>query len=449
MHYLTRSLWVSLVVLLFVVGATLQGCYQNTKLSRTDQKAYMGYAMGIAEEGLLGADAYQGGRNRMPLYPALISMVYEPSMSHEEYFLLCKAASVLWALVLSGIVLAVFWRVSDPATATVGTLVCMFTMFVYRAPYVQAELTYYVLAMLDFALLLELLRRPRLWLATLIGVLAGLTHMTKASMPPALALTAAGLGVYAMNRLWRARRDGSVRAAVLASCNAAACYAVIIVGFLGVGHQYFLRSYERFNGRPFYNVNSQFYIWYDNWEQVEAGTKAHGDRRGWPAMPAEDLPSMGKYLREHDLADILARFVAGLDRQWEIVVRSYGFLEFLFAYVVAAIAIYLGSRRARHERSEHRPAVTLFTVGYFAGYASLYVWYTPIGNGVRFMLSLFLPAMYLAIYWLGHGSREDLGFRWAGHRISVPSFSVAMLFFLLAYCVAVAPYRILHQYAGG
>jgi hypothetical protein len=57
--------------------------------------------------------------------------------------------------------------------------------------------------------------------------------------------------------------------------------------------------------------------------------------------------------------------------------------------------------RAQHSGESLHPetaAIVLVVAGSFVGYALLYGWYTPIGRGDRFMLSLYAP-MVLSLVW--------------------------------------------------
>ena len=62
----------------------------NVDMTRGDQQSYMRYARKLATE-----PGFLGDRNRMPLYPALQSLVYDESLSDEAYFLQSKLINLL------------------------------------------------------------------------------------------------------------------------------------------------------------------------------------------------------------------------------------------------------------------------------------------------------------------------------------------------------------------
>jgi hypothetical protein len=162
--------------------------------------------------------------------------------------------------------------------------------------------------------------------------------------------------------------------------------------FLAVLAPYLLMSH-RLTGHYFYNVNSTFYLWYDDWEEALAGTKAHGDRVGWPVMPASEIPSPAKYIREHTVAQATERVVNGAHEVMNNVLRSYGYLNYLLLY--GALLIVVGVIRRRHTlRLISENAVPLlFILGYFGVFLLLYFWYAPIVAGDRLILALFIPLL--------------------------------------------------------
>lgn len=117
-------------------------------------------------------------------------------------------------------------------------------------------------------------------------------HLIKASVLPTLLLATPLLIIRGMTRGQNDEAgpgSASLRQPRRVLHNAA-CALVLLGCFLVVVFPYIRTSKERF-GRYFYNVNSTFYMWYDSWDEAERGTKAHGDRDGWPNMPADQIPS--------------------------------------------------------------------------------------------------------------------------------------------------------------
>lgn len=440
-----------LTVVLFVWAARQQSARVNTDMYASDQSAYMNYAKKMARTNL----QFAGGRNRMPLYPALLSFFYEQGMSDEDYFEYGKNVGVAISLVGLTVVFLLFNRVSKPMDALTGTLVTMFTVFVYKAPYFQADVLFYAISLVLFYLLLSLLREPQVRTAALAGFVGGIGHLTKASVLPALLLAALlVLGRGAVD-LWRRNHNVDTPPVDCSHSRFALNHLFYVTALLGcfllVVFPYIRTSKERF-GRYFYNVNSTFYMWYDSWfDEVVPGTRAHGDRQGWPDMPEEQIPSFQKYIREHSLVEILRRLVRGFRDLRKRITRSYGYAEFLLVYVIALVLLFFQNKSLRPSLLLRRvhPCVLLFVLGYFLGYTILYAWFTPIAKGNRFILSLFLPAMLIIVWVLSYAQNHDLSFDCFGRRISASSVSPAVLLFLTAYVLAVLPHRVSTMFGGG
>jgi hypothetical protein len=436
-----------LTVVLFVWVAKKQSVLVNINMYSADQSAYMNYAKAMARTNLL----YVGERNRMPFYPSLMSFFYREGMSDQEFFQRGKNVGIALALLVSFVAFLLFRRFSTPLDASVATLVAMFTVFAYKAPYFQAEVLFYGIGFILFYLLLFLVHKPQIKTALLAGITAGIGHLTKASVFPALLL--AGLLVVVRGVVVREHHDAdtcSIPVRKQPRCVLThMCYAMVLLGsFLLVVLPYIRTSKQRF-GHYFYNVNSTFYMWYDSWEEVMEGTRAHGDHQSWPDMPVEQIPSFRKYLEEHSLRSIGVRVLRGFRHLLSYVANSYGYAGFLVVYVVALLLLF-GQNRAwnRSILLQTHPCVLLFLFGYFAVYILLYAWYTPIAVGNRFVLSLFLPTMLVILLCLSLGQSHNLHFICFKRKLPASVISPFILFLLLAYLLTVFPQRISTMYGG-
>jgi hypothetical protein len=264
----------------------------------------------------------------------------------------------------------------------------------FKAPYFQAELLFYFFSFSLFLLMWEFLRNPGWLLATSIGILAGISHLTKASILPGLILF---LGFAAMKVFWiqlfkndsgnqssEPGKDFMIRFAQV---------LLVAVVFLATIFPYILKSKRTF-GRYFYNVNSTFYIWYDSWEDVKSGTRAYGDREGWPDMPQSEIPGLNKYLQEHTFRDILLRFLIGSQTIFMKMVNSYGYFKYILLFLVGVLLLMLKFPQKFRENISRNPFIFMFLVSYFVMYWLLYSWYVPIADGNRFVLALFIPLMF-------------------------------------------------------
>ncbi len=399
----TRSLWLYgllaaglLLLATFYMRGALQTAQQNINIEGRDQSAYLNFAKKMVESGY----AYTGGRNRMPVYPFLLSLLYKPGMTDAQFFTLGKTFNLLLSLFLLAALFFLYQKQLPWFLALTLTLILAFTVFMHKAGYVQTELLFYVLNFAAFVLLLQTLRTPHWQGGVLAGALLGIAHLTKASVLPALILFVVfALFAAAMEASLAFRKNASPKAVwndalkrqLIATGLTVITFLVIIYPYIRVSKAVF--------GHYFYNVNSTFYIWYDSWDEVKTGTRAHGDRVGWPQMPADEIPSGQKYLCEHTPSQILERFAAGFRGLWQEARVSRYFKYLIVFMTLLVVAGIFGLKRWRSWLTTANAAAILFASTYFIAYLILYAWYYPLVVGSdsdRFVLTLLLPFLLSA-----------------------------------------------------
>ncbi len=435
-------------MVVYVSAALRHARVVNLDRGSTDQSAYMGYARSLAESNY----TYVGDRNRMPLYPILQSLAYDPGATAEEWFARGKALNIALS-VCCLIGLFAMLRCHLPAAAAIAlTLIVAFTVLVFKAGYFQAEILFYTLNFFSFLLMNRLLHRPSWKEGVAAGALLGLSHLTKASVIPGLALffvVGALELAYGLHTTRRTRSTGQASAVGQKGIRShVATWVCVGLAFLLTVGPYLVNS-KRVYGQYFYNVNSTFYLWYDSWDEAKEGTRAHGDRYGWPDMPPEMIPSAGKYLREHTPAEIIGRVTNGLEALFRQAVQSYGYFKYEVVYLVSALILALAyHRHTRRLLLQHR-FLWLFNALYFAAYLLLYAWFTPICSGNRLPLAQFLPLMFglsVVIYRL-YGEVARVAFR--GRSVSLTTVLTVAVLFLLAYdAYDVITHRIVSMYGG-
>jgi 4-amino-4-deoxy-L-arabinose transferase-like glycosyltransferase len=436
------------LMIIYVSAALRHARLVNTDRGSTDQSAYMGYARSLAESNY----TFIGDRNRMPLYPALQSLVYDPQASPEKYFARAKQVNIALSIACL-LVLSVLLLRHLPATAAAALIVMLaFTVFVFKAGYVQSELLFYTLNFSSFLLMNRLLHQPSWKWGLLTGVVIGLSHLTKASVIPGLALflLIAALKLLAALSSARRQRGRSPREASGGPSLAIhlATWACVVAAFLVTVGPYILNS-KRVYGHYFYNVNSTFYLWYDSWDEVKEGTRGHGDRYGWPDMEPEMIPSPAKYLREHSPAEMLGRLSGGLEVLLTQAVHSYGYFKYEALYVCCALALALVYRRKTLELLREYGFLWLFNGLYFGAYVLLYAWFSPICSGNRLPLAQFLPFMFGLSIVIYRFCARVAGLEWRGRKIYLHTLLISVVFLLLAYDVYdVATHRIVSMYGG-
>lgn len=402
---------------------TIYGCEAHARrqlmaipASLGDQSAYLGYARHLYESSYTVVE----DRNRMPVFPFLLSLIYRPDLSETQFLARAQTFNVNLSIVLLLLLFLILRNYFPPFPALALLVATAFGVFLYRAGMVQTELLFYFISFCAFVLLLRMLGSPRWWLAALSGTTVGLAHLTKASVLPALGLW---IAVFLAQILWslRTRRDENSTSA----WRGVGMLVLVIATFLAVVFPY-IRTSKRIYGQYFFNVNSTFVMWCDSSSEAWDFLNAHGDKNKWRELPFNQVPSLTKYWREHSTARIASRLVHGLRRLATQNARAIGYYKFVVALVLAGVALWARHRPRARELLLKNPFAAVFCVLFFSIYLLLYAWYDAIVNDTRFVLSIFLPFVFAAsvfVLRLGRGRMVMI----AGWRVPFAQFLAGLL----------------------
>lgn len=378
----------TVLLITFYVNSTLHYSVINREYWLSDQQSFMQFARSAGESKF----TYTGGRNFMPAYPFLQAVFLDMSLSEAALFDQAKLVNIVLSLVLLVALFFVFRKSFNLYLAYLLTALLGFTLFIYKAAYMQPEILFYFLNFVAFFLMLRLFVKPDWRLAALAGLVLGVAHLTKASVLPAAILFAVFMLakiIYAAlaKRNWSSARKN------------AASFALVLVVFIATIFPY-IRESKQIYGQYFYNVNSTFYIWYDSWQQVGPGTKAHGDAVGWPDMPADEIPSLAKYLREHTAGDIASRLATGYAQQARNIAFTFALVSFPVLLLGAMIVLAVQRWPQARKLIVAHPFLLAFVLTYFAAYLTLFAWYAPIAEFAdqRFTYGLVMPFLFCAFF---------------------------------------------------
>ena len=389
MSFLRRpgiALLVLLILTIYGFDAHARRRSLSTPATLGDQSAYLGYARQLYESNYTVVEE----RNRMPVFPFLLSLIYRPGLTETEFLTRAQAFNVNLSIALLFLLFLIFRRFFPPLCSAALLAATAFGVFLYRAINAQAEVLFYFVSFCAFVLLLQMLVAPRWWLAALGGMTMGLAHLTKASVLPALALW---IAVFLAQILWSfwSRRGGI-------SANAGrkiGMLLLVIATFLAVIFPY-LRTSKRIYGQYFYNVNSTFVMWCDSSAEAWEFLSAHGDKDQWRALPPEQLPSFSKYWRQHSVAQIAQRLIHGSRDLVTQNAMAIGYYRFVVALFIAGAVLWARQGRRARQLLAEKPFAAAFCILFFGAYFLLYAWYDAIINDTRFVLSIFLPFVFAA-----------------------------------------------------
>jgi len=382
-----------------------------TPLTQADQGAYLAYAQQMHDTHY----AVAGDRNRMPVYPFLLSLVYQPGMSDAEFLARAQSFNINLSILLLGLLFLILRRFFAAFHSVVLLVVAAFGVFIYRVGVVEVEPLYYFVSFCAFILLLRMLITPRWWLAILAGAVTALAYLTKASMLAAIPIWSA---VFAAQTLWECRARVRRR-----EIGWRLGHLLLVLGTFATIVFPYERTSKRLYGHYFFNVNSAYYMWCDSWPEAVAFTKAY---RNNPDFPRDQVPSPAKYWREHSATRIAGRFLHGLKTFATRSAKPTGYYKFVLFF--ALVGTVLAARRWPLAWGLIRRELfaTSFCFVFFFCYGLLYAWYDAVVTDSRFLLSLFLPFLFAASkFVLGLG--QDRALAIMRRRISFTDFVAASL----------------------
>lgn len=440
----TRAGWlllgvaVAALVSFYVAGATEHARVINTARARADQSGYLWDAVAIHRNWQGTQDELIGERNRMPLYPGFLALFYDPALSPDAFFELGKRLNIRLSLVLLLVIgLIAHWRLPT-AWASAFTLVVAFGYFIFKAGYAQSELLFYTFLFLAFLAQVHLLGggtgRREAGVAVLGGSIAALAHLTKAAALPLVGLFSGVYVVWEIGLFFSQAPDAGTGTPAPRSPRAlrrAALLTLYLGAFLLTLYPYIANSHRVF-GHYFYNVNTTFYIWYDDWPAASVGTYQHGDGVGWPDLPPDQLPSMGRYWREHSIAQIAARLADGLRDIVVVTYQRFWIAKFLVAYLAFAVALLLSARRAARDLIAAHLPLALFLTAYAVAYVLAIAFYKPIsGTTTRMFLAHVAPLLFTLSALGAHPPFRDVQWRVGRLTLSAAHFPLAISAVLL------------------
>ena len=382
-----------------------------------DQSAYLGYARHLYESNYTITE----DRNRMPVFPFLLSLIYRPDLTEAEFLNRAQVFNVNLSIVLLAALFFIFRRFFGSLLSLALVALTGFGVFLYRAPIAQTEVLFYFISFCGFVLLLRMLVTPRWWLAILAGTTIGVAHLTKASVLPALGVWIVAFAVQiiwgARNQRWSdlARRSGML--------------LVVTATFLTVVFPY-IQTSKRIYGAYLYNVNSTFVMWFDSSTTAHDFLRDH-DKDLWRVLPPEQLPSASKYWREHSGAQIAHRLWRGLLDLSTQNAMAIGYYKFVVALASVAVILILRGRERFPTFLSGGLFPAFYCLMFFGAYVVLYAWYDAIINDTRFVLAIFLPFIFAAtLLVLRLGTRREVTL--FGRRWPFSEFLACLLFALAA-----------------
>lgn len=401
-----------LFLAIYLITAIRQANEINLSVTAGGQYPYFQNAERMASEGVLN---YMGDRNRMPLIPSLLSLLHEED--RHAFFGRGKMFAMVSSLIALICLCLAFFATLPRWPAMFMAALAAVHVFLPKASFVQAELAFYTFSFLSWLALCAVLQRCEIKWAIAAGIATAFAYYSKASATPMLVLFIAVIIIRLMGSLSRAPvipplplgegrgegLGGVTKNPVVEPYRASfsiwrcpLCAGTAAVLFLLLACPYLLDNKEQF-GRYFYNVNSTFYMWLDSWQEAQQFAAQYNINAQFPAIEAEHIPSLIKYVRTHSIAQMARRMQYGVGALAQLTICSPYWKYFVIASVALTILIVRDWRPSLALLREYWAAV-LFTALMVVTYAAAYSWYAVVSYGDRFILSLYLPVVFVLVW---------------------------------------------------
>jgi hypothetical protein len=435
----TVPLGVVIAGALFVGFALIHAHRLNVDPTKYDQDAYIEYAISQADSGF----AALGSRIQMPLFPTFLALFYRHGEPASLFFDRAKVVNIVIAAVASLGLFLLLPRLLPRREAQNLTLVTVFFVLAFRAPYVQVEVISYAAIFVLFLLLCRLWSRPSVTVALLAGAAAAFAFLAKGT---------GLLGVYVflaalvLREAVRATKLGDVRGAALRMGTGALVPAV----FVSLIWPY-ARNSKALYGSYLFNMSTRYVMWCDSWEDFGALNVKYGLWTGWRALPQDQLPSMGRYFATHSLGQMVAREISGLAEVIGNCLISHGYapLFLLVATFAAALAARSPALRARLLRWRDPDWAGWFVLPYLAIHLLMLGFYAPISANNRFPLAMFLPATYALMRAFSGAARTEDRLTIGAASLDWRSFQSLFFALILLQIATYWPAAMVTHYAAG
>jgi hypothetical protein len=379
----------------------------NHEIDPFDQGAYV--AMSRRMEGAWYPWYSDGTRN--PLFPWLAAVFLDAK--DPAFFEKGKKLNVAFAVMGTAIVGAFFFRRLSPLAAFNATALASLAALLPISTFFGAEAIFLVAFLFVCACGMRLLNENPVRLYVLLGVLTALAWLAKSSTTPFLGLFVVfSLGRWLLNRAnkeslpWHLRAPGwSARRLGVGLALGAAAYFALISPRLVYAHRTW--------GSAFYSLPS-FWFWADDWQTC---VKKYADCRKatLAGLPIKEQPTMAGYFKRHGVSDALLRLEKGAavrlgqlfhpEGKWRFSVEKKGkpkrvVLPHRGLYLIGlgGLAIAMGSLAIAQRRLKMVGPVTLpalLGLATFTCYVLATGWYLPTGPGPRFIMTLYLPLLWI------------------------------------------------------
>jgi len=393
---------------LAVIGVRITA-QTNHEIDPFDQSAYIGMARTM--EGSWYPWYSDGTRN--PLFPWLAATFLDPNDA--EFFEKGKRLNVALGILATAAVALFFAARVGPLAAFNASALCSLAALLPISTFFGAEPIFLVLFLFVCACAMRLLNENPLHLYLLLGIFTALAWLAKSSTTPFLGLF---IGFSIIRWLLSLRPENKIpwhlRAPSWQPRHFVSGLLICLAVYFAIISPRLVHAHKTW-GSAFYNLPS-FWFWADDWETCV--TKYADCRKVRLAtLPIEEQPTMQGYFHRHDFGDALLRLRNGAvvrliqlfhpeakwrlsverkDRPKRIVLPHRG----LYLIGLGVLALAMCGVAAWRQQLEKLGPITLpvlLGLATFVVYLLATGWYLPTGPGHRFIMTLYLPLLWMLV----------------------------------------------------
>jgi hypothetical protein len=379
----------------------------NHEVEPFDQSAYVAMSQKMEDSWY---PWYSDG-TRNPLFPWLAATLL--NANDPLFFEGGKRLNVVLAICGAAIVGMFFSRRMGPLAAFNCTALASLAALLPISTFFGAEAIFLVLFLFVCATGMRLLNENLVSLYLLLALLSALAWLAKSSTTPFLALFAVFcVGRWLLNLVFSQRLPWHLRAPAWSAARFAVGVVVFAVVYFALISPRLVHAQKTWDN-AFYSLPS-FWFWADDWETC---VKKYADCRKvrLAALPIEEQPTMAGYFHRHDIGDALRRLANGAtvrlrqlfhpEGKWRLSVESKGKPRRivlphrgLYLIALATLGLAMGAFAISRRRLEMVGPITLpilLGLATFVLYLLATGWYLPTGPGPRFIMTLYLPLMWM------------------------------------------------------
>jgi len=348
---------------------------------------------------------------RNPLFPWLTAKFLDPDAP--SFFESGKKLNILFGLCGVALLAGIFITQMGPLAAFNATAVAGLAVLLPASIFFGAETLFFVLFLLVCACAMRLLNHNPPWLYAVLGALAGIAYLAKPSATPFLALFVVfSIAQLALSFFPTARLPWFLRATQWRAKN-------LLLGLALFGAIYFaliaprLLHAQRTWGSAFYSLPG-FWFWADDWETcVQKYYDCREERLA--QLPPEEQPTLAGYFRRHTVVDAFQRAAGGAtvrltqlfypEGKWRFPYEKWGKLKRVVlpyrGFYLLGLGLLATTMAAKAVSCHRLGRVGPVGLPVLLGLATLVLyifamgWYLPTGPGHRFIMTLYLPILWI------------------------------------------------------